>query len=98
MFHILESVPIVFGVCVLIASFFRYMTALSTICRVAILWISFNTFLLIVAQSSWWYSTLVLFDLKGEIWANVVWTMFNTSVMAFQMLLLIGDFSVERRQ
>lgn len=37
--------------------------------------------LLICAQSSWWGSFVLLGTLEGTVWANYIWTVFNSLVM-----------------
>lgn len=46
--------------------------------------------LLMSAQSSWWHSVLVIRSSTGEVWANVVWTLFNTAVMGTFVLVAAG--------
>lgn len=37
--------------------------------------------MLLVAQSSWWVTVVVDGSLEGTGWADVVWTLFNSTVM-----------------
>ena len=43
--------------------------------------------LLIVAQTSWWTSSVLSGDFKGTWFANAIWTIFNTLVMLVFLLM-----------
>lgn len=48
--------------------------------------------ILIVAQSSWWTSYAINGNIEGTVWANTLWTIFNTLTMtAFIVMTTHGD-------
>ena len=89
---LLESLPLLAGLCCVIAVCIRFKQHLSPISKSLLAWITINVVLLWIAQSSWWYTVSILNDSNGENWTDIVWTVFNTSVMGLYLTLLMRYF------
>lgn len=80
---LLESIPLILAMVVLLAVMFRWQTIKTRNGRALVMWMALNAVIMMMAQSSWWYTVLVLNSNQGEDVANLLWTVFNSSVMAF---------------
>ena len=90
--YLFESLPLALAVMAIIAGLSRYATVGTRNGRIVLLWMVVNAALMLVAQASWWHTALVLNSQEGEMWANVLWTIFNSSVMAKTLFVVTADF------
>ena len=77
-----EALPLLAGLAATLICGHKALTTLTHSVRVRSIWAVICAVLLIVAQASWSWTLFVKGDLLGTDAANVVWTMFNTLVMA----------------
>jgi hypothetical protein len=57
----------------------KLVMALATVCSL----------MLIIAQTSWWTTYIVDGNLLGTVFANTIWTIFNTLIMV--TLIIVSD-------
>lgn len=79
--HIFELLPVGLALVAAVMCAAKFKLAKDTTDRVVLGIGVACACLLIVAQTSWWGSNLLLGDLEGTVWANHVWTVFNSLVM-----------------
>ena len=87
---IFESIPLFLAVFVILLSVKNYSIPRRKTDRVNIILMSFTSLMLLVAQSSWWATSVIGESHKGQWWANIIWTLFNSFVMICFLLSTRG--------
>ena len=77
-----ELLPLGLAVVAIVLCFQRATTARRHQDKVVLVMALGCCLLLLFAQSSWWISLIVAHSLEGTSWANYIWTIFNSLVMA----------------
>jgi len=79
--YFFQIVPIVLAIVSVLACSYRASKDRRKSDRIAMLLSMIASILLIIAQTSWWVTYAIEGDLLGTVFANHVWTIFNSLVM-----------------
>lgn len=79
--HIFEILPVVLACFSAVTCSIRYSTDRRKHDRIAMILATVCSVMLIVAQTSWWTTSLVEHSLQGTVFANAIWTLFNSLTM-----------------
>ena len=79
--YVFEALPVLLAIFAAVFCSKRYAQERRYRDRIGLVGAVFASILLTIAQTSWWVASLVEKRLEDTIFANYVWTMFNTIVM-----------------
>lgn len=79
--HLLELLPVFLALLAAVMCSARYKVVKNKADKAVLALGVASACLLIVAQTSWWGTYILTGDLKGTVWANHIWTLFNSLTM-----------------
>ena len=79
--HFFQILPIILACTAAVVCSIRYSSDRRKSDRTTMLLSVLSSVLLIVAQTSWWATYLIENSLQGTVFANYIWTVFNSLVM-----------------
>jgi phosphotransferase system glucose/maltose/N-acetylglucosamine-specific IIC component len=79
--HIFEALPVLLAILAAVSCSKKYTQVRHHRDRAGLIGAVIASILLTIAQTSWWVASLVEGRLEDTIFANYVWTVFNTIVM-----------------
>jgi len=79
--YFFQIVPIILGVIAVLACSYRATKDRRRSDRIAMLLSMVASLIMIVAQTSWWVTYAIEGNLLGTVFANHLWTVFNSLVM-----------------
>lgn len=88
MFNLLEGVPIILAVLAIFACALRLKFDRRSDFQTVMVMCMFAATLMLTAQTSWW-QTRFSGSVDGELWANQIWTVFNSLTMVIFILVAI---------
>jgi len=85
--HLFQILPIVLAFVAAISCSISFARDRRTQDKVGMVIACLSSVLLIVAQTSWWTTYLIEHSLQGTVFANTIWTVFNSTTMIAFILL-----------
>lgn len=79
--HFFQLLPIALACIAAVTCSIRFSKDKRKADRAAMMLGAFSSILLIIAQTSWWTTYLIENSLQGIVFANYVWTVFNSAIM-----------------
>lgn len=79
--HIFELIPILLAIIAAFSCSYRFKYYRRTHDRIAMLISTITSLLLIIAQTSWWVSSILDGNLLGTTFANHIWVIFDSLAM-----------------
>ncbi len=79
--YIFELLPVMLAFAAAISCSVRFTVERRKDYRVAMIIAAVCAILLVVAQTSWWVSYAINGNLQGTVFANTIWTIFNSLTM-----------------
>ena len=85
--YFFQILPIILAVIAIISCSYRFSKERRKYDRYAMLLSIISSFIMIIAQTSWWVTYAIEGNLMGTIFANNLWTIFNSLIMVCLILL-----------
>jgi len=85
--HLFQLLPVVLAIVAAVSCAIRFAKDRRRYDKWAMLLGTLSSLLLIVAQTSWWTTYIITNSLQGTVFANTLWTVFNSTSMVTLILI-----------